>query len=129
MDFRDGSPVVAKRLVVIWHQGRAAILLKTTSNTSKFEGSENGFKGVVFFEAGECSAFEKDTVISPDESYLITHSELEGFCRKGKLEFLGHFKSLSAKLESAVQENEGLVPSKKAKLLEWLSLNSSSTQI
>ena len=112
-DFNDGLGPIPKRFVIVGHQSGAAIAIKATSKTKSYHLRPGGFNGVAVFDAGECAAFELDTVIDPANCFAIQHRILESYHRNGHLKHLGAHHDLRARLLKAVEESTVLEPARK----------------
>lgn len=123
-DFRDGKGPVRKRFAILAHQGPAAICVKTTSKTNPFKSSPERLDGVALYKVGECSHFECETVIDPDNCFAIPHSQLESYKSKGTLEILGIVPDLRARLIKAIKLSSELTQQRRKNLLKLLGHDS-----
>src|SRR5229473_6985219 len=80
---------VFKRFALISHIAKHAYALKTTSRTETFDQTPERLQGVVVYEAGECSLFNKRTIIDPRNQFPISYGALIQHHRKGLYEHFG----------------------------------------
>lgn len=65
------------------------ICIKATSQIEAYRNNPKKMAGVVFYQAGSISFFEKDTIIQPDNYFAMLHSTLAKQRAVGDLTVLG----------------------------------------
>ena len=113
--------VVRKRFVVISHIEKHAYALKTTSRTETFDQNLERLKETVVYEPGECSLFNKRTIIDPRNQFPISYSVLTQHHRKGLYEHFGILPpTFKQKLIAVVMASKVIEPNRKQRLLTQL---------
>jgi hypothetical protein len=104
-----------KLLVVVSHQADHVLVMKATSQVALYLNDPEQMAGCVFYRARE-TCFHVDTVIQPDNLFLIQHARLrDPAC------VIGHLPSdFHGKLVQAIRDSIKLNENRRRHLLEML---------
>lgn len=98
-----------------------AICLKATSKVDPYKNNPQRMKGVVLYQPGEVTCFNKSTIVEPGNLIPIPHRDLIRQNRLGKAAVIGALPDgFAALLIAAVQASVTLSPREKQRLLEIL---------
>jgi hypothetical protein len=133
-EFQNERPK-SKLFIVLRHivdrAGNFCWCIKPTSQTTRYEASNDLMKGTVIYEGGILSFFPEKTVIDPGGNLMkILHSHLQKEAAKNRYKIEGIMPTdFHDKLISAIENSILLEPKKMKELLAYLGVSPSSIAI